>query len=247
MTVSPRFAAADEGTEALKSSREIALDRGGRAEINVASLFRQYPRAPREVDILLSLESPAQASERIVIDGETSEALYLPVREERSAEQAEGAGNKAAALEHYGIAYAACADREREDLLWKKIATLYRSMQPKPAVPDEARRYMVRGQSAVQEATSPKDFDAAAREFETAARKAPFWPDAYYNLAVLQGKLGRYDDAIANLRKYLDLAPDADDAEQVKTMIYQFDYKKTKAGGDAAPSRPATGQNRRSR
>jgi hypothetical protein len=247
MTVSPQFTPGDqEQTKAGEGlSRVVDLDQGGKAEINVAALFRKFPRPPREVEILLALEAPAQASERVVIDEGTSEALYLPVREERLAEQAESAGNKAGALEHYGNAYASIADRDHEGALWKKITSLYRSMKPKPAVPDEARRYMVRGQTAVAEARSAADFEAAAREFEMAARQAPFWPDAYYNLGVLRGKMGLYDDAIKGLEKYLDLSPDADDAEQVKTMVYQLEYKKTKAGAGAAPSGPSNAGGRR--
>ena len=39
-------------------------------------------------------------------------------------------------------------------------------------------------------------------------------PDAYYNLGMVQGKAERYDDAVQNLQKYLDLAPTASDAEE---------------------------------
>ena len=137
---------------------------------------------------------------------------------------------KADALEHYGKAYAALADKTRGPILWKKIYTLYRAFPAKPSPPDAARRSMSRGQAAVENGkVQPGDFDCAIREFEQAALNAPAWPDAYYNLGMVQGKLERYDEAIRNLQKYLDLAPTAGDAEQVKTMIYQMEYRKEKA------------------
>jgi tetratricopeptide (TPR) repeat protein len=96
---------------------------------------------------------------------------------------------------------------------------------------------MSRGQAAVESAKSTQDFDSSIRELEQAALNAPVWPDAYYNLGMVQGKLERYDEAIRNLQKYLDLAPAAGDAEQVKTMIYQMEYRKEKAAKPQVPAR----------
>jgi tetratricopeptide (TPR) repeat protein len=230
MTAFPRFAptAPPKSNEGL--SRDVDLDGSGRGEINVAALFREFPRAPREVEIALAFEGSKEPPTRFVISEALSEALYRPVQEENAAEQAEREGKKAEALEHYGKAYASLADRSREQSLWKKLTALYRSLPTKPSPPDDARRLMIRGQAAVEMAKSAGDFDGAIREFQRAAAKAPFWPDAYYNLGMVQGKADRYDDAVQNLQKYLDLAPTASDAEEVKTLIYQFEYKKEKSG-----------------
>jgi tetratricopeptide (TPR) repeat protein len=232
MTAYPRFAPAapapPKSNEGL--SRDVDLDGSGRGEINVAALFREFPRAPREVEIALAFEGSKEPPTQFVINESLSEALYRPVQEEKAAEQAEREGKKADALEHYGKAYASLADRSREQSLWKKITALYRSLPTKPSPSDDARRLMIRGQAAVEMAKSAGDFDGAIREFQRAAAKAPFWPDAYYNLGMVQGKADRYDDAVQNLQKYLDLAPTASDAEEVKTLIYQFEYKKEKSG-----------------
>ena len=230
MTAYPRFTAPAPPKSNEGPSRDVDLDGSGRGEINVAALFREFPRAPREVEIALAFEGSREPPTQFVINEALSEALYRPVQEEKAAEQAEREGKKADALEHYGKAYASLADRSREQSLWKKITALYRSFPTKPSPPDDARRLMIRGQAAVEMAKSAGDFDGAIREFQRAAAKAPFWPDAYYNLGMVQGKAERYDDAVQNLQKYLDLAPTASDAEEVKTLIYQFEYKKEKSG-----------------
>ncbi len=242
MAVYPLFSseASASAKVAEVPSRTLDLDAGGRAKVNVAALFEDFPRVPRTVDLAFAFEGSQPTPEKVVIDERTSEALYLPVREERAAEQAERDGKKMEALEHYGKAYASLADKVREPILWKKIYMLYQALPAKPSPSDAARRSMSRGQAAVESAKSAQDFDSAIRELEQATLNAPAWPDAYYNLGMVQGKLERYDEAIRNLQKYLDLASTAGDAEQVKTMIYQMEYRKEKAAKPHVPAR--TGQ-----
>lgn len=98
-------------------------------------------------------------------------------------------------------------------------------------ISDEAMRYFGRGQAAVEMAKSPADYEPAIREFKQAARLAPDWPDVYYNLGLLQEKVGRYDNAIRNLRKYLELSPNASDAGEVKQFIAKIEYKMEKKDG----------------
>ena len=91
------------------------------------------------------------------------------------------------------------------------------------AVSEEARRHMVRGQAAVGIARTWQDYKIAIEEFEQAAKLAPDWPEIYYNLGVVQEKAGQYGEAVGNLKKYLALAPDASDAEQVRELVYKVE------------------------
>lgn len=84
---------------------------------------------------------------------------------------------------------------------------------------------MARGQAAVEMAKSPADFQDAIREFQKAIELAPNWPDPYYNLALLQEKTGRLKEAVASLKQYLRLAPNAPDAAKVQEQIYKLEYK----------------------
>ena len=93
------------------------------------------------------------------------------------------------------------------------------------SVSREAEKYMNRGMAAVEMAKSPADYDEAIREFEQAARLAPRWPAPYFNLGYVQNKIGKYQEALNNYRKYLVLVPDAPDAAQVQKEIDQIEYR----------------------
>lgn len=96
-------------------------------------------------------------------------------------------------------------------------------------VPEEALRYMARGEAAVESAQSSGDFKSAIAEFEKACAIAPNWPNPFFNLGLVQEKAGDFDGAIKNLKRYLELAPNANDAAEVKTRIYKLEYKKERS------------------
>lgn len=93
------------------------------------------------------------------------------------------------------------------------------------SVPEEARRHMARGQAAVEMARSPGEYDDAIREFERAAKLAPDWPAPFFNLALLQEKTGRFEEAAGSLKEYLRLTPDDPDAAKVRERLYKLEYK----------------------
>lgn len=93
------------------------------------------------------------------------------------------------------------------------------------AISDEAKRHSNRGVAAVEIAKSPADYEAAIKEFKQAIDLAPEWADAYYNLGNVQAQAEKFGDAIASFRQYLRLAPNANDAESVKSLIDKLEYK----------------------
>ncbi|MFO7569358.1 MAG: tetratricopeptide repeat protein [Smithellaceae bacterium] len=99
------------------------------------------------------------------------------------------------------------------------------------SVSDEAKKYFDRGVAAIEMAKTPSDYAKAVREFEQAVRLAPQWPEAYYNLALVQEKAEKYGDAAASLRQYLRLAPDAADAAEIKALINKLEYRKEQIDG----------------
>lgn len=109
------------------------------------------------------------------------------------------------------------------------VSTLLLCSVHAATVSDEARRHMDRGQAAIEIAQTPGDLEDAIREFQQAETLAPNWPDPFYQMGMLQDKLERYDDALKNLTRYLQLAPHASDAPQVKQRINRIEYKKEKA------------------
>lgn len=89
---------------------------------------------------------------------------------------------------------------------------------------EKARRYMIRGQAVAEKAKRPADHEEAIRKFEQAAKLAPDWPEIYYNLGVVQEKVKLYGEAIENLNRYLELAPNATDADAVRNLVYKIEF-----------------------
>lgn len=92
-------------------------------------------------------------------------------------------------------------------------------------ISDEARRHMDRGVAAVESAATEAELEDAVNEFRQATRLAPDWPDAYFNLAKVEEKLGLNGPAIADFRSYLRLAPEATDIQEVTRIINRLEYK----------------------
>lgn len=92
-----------------------------------------------------------------------------------------------------------------------------------------AKKYVDRGMAVIETAESLEDFNEAIIEFEKAKTYAPNWEDIYYNLGFVYDKTEKYEEAIKNLRQYLKLVPDAEDADEVESMLNKIEYKNEKA------------------
>lgn len=120
--------------------------------------------------------------------------------------------------------------------LREKIIRHVQTMRLKPAVPDEASKYMDRGVAAIEGAKGEGDFRAASIEFGKAVNLAPWLGDAYRNLAIAQDKSGQYDAAIKNLRLYLLTSPSPADEAWAKSLINKVEYRKEKAAMESSPA-----------
>jgi len=92
-------------------------------------------------------------------------------------------------------------------------------------VPEEAERHMARATAALDVAKDQDGYTKAIAEFEATAAAAPDWPDPFYNLGMVYSKVENYEAAIKNYRRYLELAPRAQDAKTVKSEIYKLEFK----------------------
>ncbi|MGE0737321.1 MAG: hypothetical protein AB7G15_11260 [Alphaproteobacteria bacterium] len=99
------------------------------------------------------------------------------------------------------------------------------ALNPPPAVPEDATRWFVRGNTALEDAKGAADYDRAIGNYATALRIAPWFADAYFNQAKAYELRQRYADAIASLRWYLLAAPNAADARTAQNKIYALEEK----------------------
>jgi tetratricopeptide (TPR) repeat protein len=116
----------------------------------------------------------------------------------------------------------------------KKVVRLAMAMPELPPIPEEARRHFARGAELAREARTPDEMEQVMDEFQQAARLAPWWPDARYNLALTTEAAGEYDSAISNLEIYmLFKLPDAD-LRAAQDKIYALQVKQERAAGKGA-------------
>jgi len=112
------------------------------------------------------------------------------------------------------------ADAER----FAQEAKKFREANPKPQLPEDARRFRVRAESAV----SDKRFDDAADGYEEALKISPWWPEGRFNRALVLGELERYTEAMREMKHYLLLVPDAPNARAAQDKIYEWEGKQAK-------------------
>lgn len=107
----------------------------------------------------------------------------------------------------------------------RKIIDLVRALNPKPAVPEAARRFYVRGMTIVKDAKNNRDYRDAARELSKAARAAPWWGDTYFNRAIALEAAGRFRRAIASFKLFMLAEPQAKERATVQNKIYALEVK----------------------
>ncbi len=88
-------------------------------------------------------------------------------------------------------------------------------------ISDEAQRRFVRGQAAAE----TNNYQQAELEFDETVKWAPNWAEAWFNLGIIQEKVGKLKEATASLNRFLQLAPKDPDVEKVKKLIYKLEYK----------------------
>lgn len=123
-----------------------------------------------------------------------------------------------------------CLDREKQvsyytefSLKLAAMSAVATSVAQKPV--DKARGHFVRALTIVEMAKSPVDFEAALKEFELAAGIDRSLAAAYFNAGAIQENLGRYEQAISNFKRYLQILPNAKDAQAVKDLITKTEQK----------------------
>lgn len=97
-------------------------------------------------------------------------------------------------------------------------ANKYRDAETKPELPESAREFKVRAESAVTE----KRFIDAVEAFDRALQIAPWWPQGHFNVALILGELKVYGLAVDEMQRYLLLVPDAANARQAQDKIYAW-------------------------
>jgi hypothetical protein len=100
-------------------------------------------------------------------------------------------------------------------------------------IPEEARKHFVMGTTMFNEAKKSDAFSQAATEFAEAARLAPQWSEARYDLALAKEAMGDYSGAMADLKLYQQFKLTDTEARTVQDKIYAIEAKQKMAVDEA--------------
>ncbi len=92
---------------------------------------------------------------------------------------------------------------------------------PGPAMSEDARTYRV----SAEDAFKRRDFAAALEAYCDALDLYPMWPEGHYNAALLAAEAKDYGLAAGHMRRYLILAPEANDAGAAKDKLLLWQHK----------------------
>jgi len=96
-----------------------------------------------------------------------------------------------------------------------KQAAAWRALAEKPAMPDAVRVRRMMAEDALKN-KKPED---ALRYYEQGIESYPMWPEGWFNAALVAGELGDYADAAEFMQNYLELVPDAKDAQSARDQL----------------------------
>lgn len=223
-----------EGDEAATSDESHLV----RARLFNAYLYRTYGRALEALD--RREEAVAQYERAAALGDATAGAVVasLTTRTEATlaskdealarASDAERAGRADEALRLYSKALLASISAHEgawfdPDIAARAIHAALDSAPP--PVPEAARQEAFSAHAAFQEARQPEDLDGVIARYVHAIGIAPWWADAYVNLALVLEQRQRFEAAASALELYLMAAPDAADAQAARARISELRKK----------------------
>ena len=129
--------------------------------------------------------------------------------------------------------------------LRERIIKLGAEITPAPAVPEEARRAFIRGNTAFASAKDPAGFSRAIERFEEASTLAPWWADPYFNLAKACEGAQDFDRALRALIYYRTTATTEADKRQALDLTYALEEKRDLKKADTASASAAADESAR--
>ncbi|MCW1149225.1 tetratricopeptide repeat protein [Flavobacterium lacisediminis] len=106
-----------------------------------------------------------------------------------------------------------------EPELFKKIVEQYKSLENQ-TISEEQRKFIVQ---ANQLAEDKKYYDAYSYYEKVLKINPVSYPYAYYNMAILKENIKDFKRAIMNMKKYLILLPNTEDARKAQDKIYEWE------------------------
>jgi hypothetical protein len=94
-------------------------------------------------------------------------------------------------------------------------AAAWRALASKPPLPEEVRAQRLLAENALKD----KQLVKAMIHYEAGLKLYPTWPQGWFNAALIAAELGSYAEAVERMQAYLELVPDAPDAQSARDQI----------------------------
>jgi hypothetical protein len=112
-------------------------------------------------------------------------------------------------------------------------AAAWRALTTKPPLPDNVHLQRLLAEDALKN-HKPGE---ALQHYEAGLKLYSTWPQGWFNAAMIAGQLGIYANAAEDMQAYLELVPDAKDAQSARDQIEIWKYKaKQGSAGNAGSS-----------
>jgi len=116
----------------------------------------------------------------------------------------------------------AIADQKaQQEAQRREMIAAWRANGSKVDPPEEAQRHKVLAEEAFKE----KNLQKAVKEYSAALDIYPTWPEGQFNLALMMGELQNFAQAADHMSMYLELDPNAADAQEAKERIWVWQDK----------------------
>ncbi len=112
-----------------------------------------------------------------------------------------------------------------DNALRERVIKMALELTPAPAIPEAARAAFVEGTTITKAATDANQQKLSVESYQEALKRAPWWGDAYYNLAVAQELAGQFAAANTSLKFYLLTKPGEKEAREAQDRIYALNAK----------------------
>ncbi len=202
--------------DALGGGSRALLERGrlhlaaGRVERAREDLMQYAESDPR----LFGALDATNVLEFYDVEGRRARTVQAAARARRAEEQ----GDPVLAFQSYQSAYALATADDEVERFAADLVRLYPRLSAKPPLPEVARRFFIAG----QERAKAQQYSEAAASFARVTRVAPWFPKGHFNHALVLEHQERFGEAAASMQRFLDLAPDSQQARVARDRLYQW-------------------------
>jgi len=128
------------------------------------------------------------------------------------------------------------AQSPKDDALREKVIQAGATIDPPPAIPEEARHQFIVGKTLRADAKNQKEAQLAIETFQKAEGIAPWWGDVYLEISVTQEMAGKLEDAGKSLHFYVLSMPGEEKARLAQDHIYELEAKSRRNAAESQRS-----------